>query len=277
MARIISDIAQEAINASNTAEVFLTLIEISHPSLVTPLRFVNNTVDIIRNGNTYTAVAFDFTPPVDEEGTIQNASVAIDGVDRSIVEVIRDLTTPPTLTTYIILASDPDNEEAGPWEFVLRNVNYNVTSISGDLVYQNYIQEYASIYKYNNINFPALYISNGRDFNGCDCYGLVRLILKNEFNKELPLLLNEYANSGDISITSKVMDKYLPILSGKQIDTPSVGDVCVFRYKGSPCHLGLYIGNNKVLHILRKTGFSVCERLNSPFLKGRLEGFYEVN
>ena len=68
----------------------------------------------------------------------------------------------------------------------------------------------------------------------------------------------------------------MSIITGIEKESPEPGDIAVFRYGGKLCHVGLYVGNNKVLHILRKSRFSVCERLSSPYLRGRLEGFYEV-
>lgn len=157
MARNVSSTARQAINAPQTGEVFLVLVEITHEDLVTPLRFVNNTKDITHNSNTYTAVAFRFTPPVEEDGTISNTSIEFDNVDRSITQVIRSLSSPPSITIKVVLSSSPDTVEAGPWEFILRNVVYNMHTISGDLFYQNYVRNYTSSLSYSTYNFPGLY------------------------------------------------------------------------------------------------------------------------
>lgn len=120
------------------------------------------------------------------------------------------------------------------------------------------------------------YKDHGRDFDGCDCYGLVRLILKDEFDIELPDYSNDYIDSEDGHVVSTLIDKYQPLIAGIKKDVPDPGDIAVFNYSGMPCHVGLYVGNNKVLHILRRSLFSVCEKIDSVHLKGRLEGFYEV-
>jgi len=157
MARIVSATAQQAVNAPQTNQVFLVIVEITHTDLVTPLRFVNNNVDITSNGNVYTACAFNFTPPADEDGTIKNTQIIIDNVDRSITQVIRALVGPPSLSISIILADNPNDIEVGPWEFILRNVTYNISTIGGDLIYLNYLLDYFSPIVYNANNFPGLY------------------------------------------------------------------------------------------------------------------------
>ena len=42
------------------------------------------------------------------------------------------------------------------------------------------------------------FVSGGRDKSGCDCYGLVRLILHNEYNTELPLLIGDTKHSNSL-------------------------------------------------------------------------------
>ena len=121
MSRTISTTARTAINNPQTSEVFLVLLEISHSSLASPIRAVNNWEDITSNEDLYTATAFNFTPPSQEDGVIGSSQLVIDNVDRSIVMAIRAINSPADITASIILADTPDVIEAGPWEFKLRN------------------------------------------------------------------------------------------------------------------------------------------------------------
>ena len=158
MARNVSATARAAVNAPQTGEVFLTLVKIDHDDLSAPLYFVNNTENITSNSIEYFATAFSISPPAEEDGVIRNTSIAIDGVDRSVVQAIRSISgNPPTITMSIILASTPDVVEAGPWEFTLTNVHYNAYTVSGDLIYQNYVRDNLSMIKYSANNFPGLY------------------------------------------------------------------------------------------------------------------------
>ena len=93
--RTISPTATEAIHKTETEEVFLVLLELSHALIVPPLRLVNNDVDITSNGNLFTAFPFEITLPNDEENIIPQAKLKIDNVDRQIVDVIRSIGTDP--------------------------------------------------------------------------------------------------------------------------------------------------------------------------------------
>ena len=93
--RTISPIATEAIHKTETEEVFLVLLELDHDDFNNPLRLVNNDVDIISNGNLFTAFPFEITLPNDEENIIPQAKLKIDNTDRQIVQAIRSIGSDP--------------------------------------------------------------------------------------------------------------------------------------------------------------------------------------
>ena len=114
------------------------------------------------------------------------------------------------------------------------------------------------------------YEAHGRSFTGCDCYGLVCLFYKHYFNKLLPNFL-EY--SEDLSSYASSIELVKHPFGFREIDEPKLGDVGVFKYMGFASHVGVYIGDGKVLHILRKT-HSVVQKLDNISLRGRLDGWY---
>ena len=157
MSRPISNTARAAINAPQTGEVFLLILEINHDDLPSPIRVVNNNEAIISNGDTYLATAFNFSIPAQEEGIISNSRLSIDNVDRAIVLAVRSIASPPDVSVSVILASDPDTIEAGPWEFKLRNTTYNRQSVSGELVYDSHMRDNCGTIKYTTLNFPGMF------------------------------------------------------------------------------------------------------------------------
>jgi len=64
----------------------------------------------------------------------------------------------------------------------------------------------------------APFVSGGRDASGCDCYGLVRLVLAEQFGYHLPLLALDYRNALAVAETSPVLRERLPLLAGKKLD-----------------------------------------------------------
>lgn len=115
------------------------------------------------------------------------------------------------------------------------------------------------------------YASNGRDESGIDCWGLVRLFYKQEYNIELPSYTEEYSGAYDTRILD-MMDLYKH--NWAQVQTPEVGSVIVFNILGEPFHVGIYIGEDKFIHA-RDGMDSVVESITSPRWAKRIEGYYK--
>lgn len=120
------------------------------------------------------------------------------------------------------------------------------------------------------------FVSGGRSRDGADCYGLIRLILLEQFNKTLPLLSADYSDADNLEETEKVMKARRPVLAGQQVENPETGDICVIKFFGLPVHLGMYAGGGFILHTLRFSG-SALQRISDPLLSGRIEGWYRVD
>lgn len=109
------------------------------------------------------------------------------------------------------------------------------------------------------------------DFNGCDCWGLVRLFYKEEFNIELPDFSQEYENTMDT--------KNIPRLAvneskrWKQVTSPQYGDVLLYKIYNLPLHVGIYIDKKRMLHVMKGIN-SGLERHDTIMWTSRLEGVY---
>lgn len=130
---------------------------------------------------------------------------------------------------------------------------------------------YEWVKKYIGIPF----VSNGRAMDGCDCYGLVRLVLRNEYGIELPELSNDYSDALNIKETAKLFAENLSLLAARKLPLPREKAVVVITEQGCPCHIGIVAGGGYILHTGIKTG-SVCQRETHPGLRGRIEGYYHV-
>lgn len=96
------------------------------------------------------------------------------------------------------------------------------------------------------------FVDGGRDFKGVDCWGLVRLVFKNELDVDIP-------SYGDISAVElskvareiaqeSVREPWLPVIGPIQ-----VFDVAVMHKRRAPIHVGIMTGPNQLLHIEKST------------------------
>lgn len=120
------------------------------------------------------------------------------------------------------------------------------------------------------------FVSGGRTHAGCDCYGLVRLILTEQYGYDLPLLSGDYSNALSIAETKRLFTDNVPILCGAKIDSPKEGAVALVKVRGRLCHVALYAGDGYIIHARHKVGV-ICERTDSPALAGCIEGWYHVS
>jgi cell wall-associated NlpC family hydrolase len=118
------------------------------------------------------------------------------------------------------------------------------------------------------------YELGGRDKAGADCWGIVRMILRDEFGKELPdFPITRWDPQDDISWRKlEAAKSEIPCI---RVTHPKPGDICVLNLCGRPTHVGIFISANEIIHTLGGIQ-SVIERIESPRIKSRIEGFYRV-
>jgi cell wall-associated NlpC family hydrolase len=130
---------------------------------------------------------------------------------------------------------------------------------------------YPWVKKYIGIPF----ISNGRNLEGCDCYGLVRFVLRDEYNVLLPELSDNYSDALNVKETARLFEEHLPVLTAEKLPQPEEKAVVIITTSGQNSHIGIFAGGGYILHTDRKTG-SICQRETHPGLRGRIEGYYRV-
>lgn len=131
---------------------------------------------------------------------------------------------------------------------------------------------YDWVNKYIGIPFLSL----GRTVEGCDCYGLIRLILLNEYNYQLPLFTEGYSDALETDKTSNLFKINMPLIISEKIAVPEEKAVALIQTRGLPSHVALYAGDDYIIHARHKTGV-VCERLSSPWLSACIRGWYRVS
>ena len=131
---------------------------------------------------------------------------------------------------------------------------------------------YSWVEKYIGIPF----LSGGRTESGCDCWGFIRLVFKNEYGYELPVISGDYTNALNVSQTKKLFCDMIPIITGEKIKEPEERAIAIISVRNLPCHIGLYAGDDYIIH--SKYGIGVClEKIESPKRTGTIEGWYRIN
>lgn len=135
--RTTTDTFRAAVYAPETDEVFLVLLTIDEASLAEPIRMVHNHENITSNGELYAASFFEVELPAQRADYIEPVRLTVGNVDQAMTEAIRLAIGRPAVTLEVVLASDPDTVEAGPFEFELESVEYNALTITGHLAYDS--------------------------------------------------------------------------------------------------------------------------------------------
>ena len=153
--RAVSSVLKDAIYHSNTERVFIVLVEISHSTLSTPLRFTSDGADTIHDGDTYKPFQFKLSLP-DEGDGVSASTLQIQNVHRDIVKIIRSLPTPPDFKILVVLDDDTNRIEAGPWNMKLAMTEYDDMAVSAEIQGPSLLSEPYPGHSYNVIDYPSL-------------------------------------------------------------------------------------------------------------------------
>lgn len=137
---------------------FLTLYTLDHPDWDDPIYLVNNTEEIISNGETFIPFPVNITLPVDDGETIRSSKITLDNVSRDLIDVIR-ATTDNEISAKIqmVLASAPDTVEIEIGEMKIVTVQYDEQKISATLTMDDFLNTEVSGEKYTPSLYPGLF------------------------------------------------------------------------------------------------------------------------
>lgn len=111
--------------------------------------------------------------------------------------------------------------------------------------------------KYVGIPFEE----KGRTAQACDCWGLVRLIYKNELGIDLPSYDEHYRHTND----TEMIDGHINTVyteNWSHPETPQPFDIVILKRRGIPMHVGVVTNAGNMIHCESGIG-AVIERYNS--------------
>lgn len=114
---------------------------------------------------------------------------------------------------------------------------------------------------------------HGRDRAGLDCWGLVRLVMSEQFNVSLPAFQGEYKTTTDVDAITRLIERESVFWREMPPGEERLGDVVILRLMGKPMHAGLVLGDKQMLHIEQQVD-SAIEKYTSPRWKDRISAFY---
>jgi len=129
------------------------------------------------------------------------------------------------------------------------------------------------------------FVDKGRTRAGCDCWGLVRLVLAEQFGIALPDYADAYIDAHDHASVADAVQAGLRE-GWTEIDhareTPRCGDLLVIKIAARPWHCGLMVTPERFLHCPtqpdrrsgREVGTSCIERLDALIWRRRIEVIY---
>jgi len=150
----------QAMNAQETGEVFLDLLELDHPSFDAPVRLVRDNMDVDHQGAVYSAMQFDVVlPERSSEGGIPTIRLAMQNVDRAIIQKIRSIANEDAITVRLksVLRSEPDRIQREYPDMDLRKVPYTAAQITGEVVLAPIMERSISKVKFTPSDFAGLF------------------------------------------------------------------------------------------------------------------------
>jgi cell wall-associated NlpC family hydrolase len=118
------------------------------------------------------------------------------------------------------------------------------------------------------------FAEHGRTREGCDCWGLVRLVLGERWRVWLPSFARDYRDTEETDAIARTIigeqGKEWRRISGPFFRE---GDVALFRLAGRPVHVGLIVGWPWMLHIERGID-AACDRIDGLRWARRLDSVW---
>lgn len=118
------------------------------------------------------------------------------------------------------------------------------------------------------------FLEKGRTAEGLDCWGLARLVYKEQFEIDLPSFTSEYASVSDAEHLQELIA--INKEGWEAVDTPKEGDLLLISINGSASHVGIAINETQFLHV-RENRDSAIEAINARLWKNRILGAYRYS
>lgn len=147
----------EELFASESDVVIFSCIKITHPELDHDLHFINSEENHVIAGQLHIGFGFEITLPGDNADTVPQITITIQNIDLEIVKIIRELTTPPKISFYVVTPDEPDSIQAGPFKMTLREASYNFQTVTLTCKWRDILNLNFPYHTFTPNRFPGLF------------------------------------------------------------------------------------------------------------------------
>lgn len=114
------------------------------------------------------------------------------------------------------------------------------------------------------------FIDHGRTREGCDCWGLVRLVYKEVLETDLPSW-NAYTDLNDLGCIKVLLEEALPKFD--RLIAPEPFAIALMRSPSNVFHVGVMVDQRNMLHV--NHGKDACVEPIERRYTHQLKGFYK--
>lgn len=157
MSNTLSNQLLAQIYAQESGDPFLTLLTLEHDSLATPIRLVNNIVDIESRGDTYSAFAFKTRLPADDGESKREVILELDNASLELIDELRSVDSPVSVKIELILASIPDTVQMSLENLEMSGISYSTKTIKATLRLDDFLNTALTSETYDPKTFPGLF------------------------------------------------------------------------------------------------------------------------
>lgn len=147
----ITDATWQALLSQETNAVFPKLLEINIDQAGdgnwSCIYLTDNNTDLVSNvqdgltDRTYISFPFALALPGSSPGQVQSVQLSVTNVSRELIDYVRSVVVPMTISITIINASEPNIILARHEDYVWRNLRYDAMTIVGDISTENFLSE----------------------------------------------------------------------------------------------------------------------------------------
>jgi hypothetical protein len=148
---------RDVVDKEEYEDVLLVLLTIDHPNLSEPIRVCDDIADVTSNGHLFVGCPFQIALPGSSPGQIPKATITLDNVDRRIVQGVRSITSPPSVTIQVINRTYPDVVEVEFADMTMYVATYDPMKVSGDATFENYLSAAFPAASFDPANFPGIF------------------------------------------------------------------------------------------------------------------------